>query len=230
MLPKEKQTAYQRWEMASFEEKKVVPPPPPSPISVFAEQIAAARDEARRKGHEAGYEEGLGKGMEQGLAQGLAQGLEEGRRQGLEEGRAQALQEKLRLQELTETFSSEIANANETVADNLLDLALDLAKAMLKTELAVKPELIIPIVSEAIHYLPSVQQPALVHLHPDDAVLVRDMMGDELSASGWRIVEEQTIERGGCRIETASNQIDASVASRWQRIATALGKNTEWIA
>jgi len=226
MLPKEKQTAYQRWEMASFEEKKVAPPPPPSPISVFAEQIAAARDEARKKGHEAGHEEGLAKGIEQGLAQGL----EEGRRQGLEEGRAQALQEKLRLQELTETFSSEIANANETVADNLLDLALDLAKAMLKTELAVKPELIIPIVSEAIHYLPSVQQPALVHLHPDDAVLVRDMMGDELSASGWRIVEEQTIERGGCRIETASNQIDASVASRWQRIATALGKNTEWIA
>lgn len=226
MLPKEKQTAYQRWEMASFEEKKVAPPPPPSPISAFAEQITAARDEARRKGHEAGYEEGLAKGIEQGLAQGL----EEGRRQGLEEGRAQALQEKLRLQELTETFSSEIANANETVADNLLDLALDLAKAMLKTELAVKPELIIPIVSEAIHYLPSVQQPALVYLHPDDAVLVRDMMGDELSASGWRIVEEQTIERGGCRIETASNQIDASVASRWQRIATALGKNTEWIA
>lgn len=214
-LPKEKQTAYQRWEMASFDDNRplAVPvpapsqPPPPS-IAQFAEQIAAAREEARREGHAAG------------LAAGCAKGLEE--------GRAQALQEKLRLQQIAETFSTEISKANEVIAENLLDLALDLAKAMLKTALAVKPEHIVPVVAEAIHYLPALQQPALLFLHPDDAVLVKGLMGEELTAGGWRIVEEQ-MDRGGCRVETASNQIDAGTTTRWQRLMAALGKNSDWL-
>ena len=59
----------------------------------------------------------------------------------------------------------------------MLDLALDLAKAMLKTALAVRPELVLPIVAEAIHYLPALQQPALLFLHPDDALLVKNAHG-----------------------------------------------------
>jgi flagellar assembly protein FliH len=94
--------------------------------------------------------------------------------------------------------------------------------------LAVKPEHVIPIVAEAIHYLPSLQQPALLFLHPEDAVLVKDLMGEELAAGGWRIVEEQ-MDRGGCRIETASNQIDAGTATRWQRLMAAFGKNSDWL-
>jgi hypothetical protein len=35
------------------------------------------------------------------------------------------------------------------------------------------------------------------------------------------------MERGGCRIETASNQIDAATSDRWQRIAASLGKESD---
>jgi flagellar assembly protein FliH len=37
------------------------------------------------------------------------------------------------------------------------------------------------------------------------------------------------MERGGCRIETASNQIDATIGTRWDRITAALGKDTDWL-
>ena len=209
-LPKEKQTAYQRWEMASFDETRPsVKERQADTIAGLAEKISAAREEARQAGY--------------------AAGLAEGRAQGLQEGRLQAMQEKQRMQQIAAAFSEEIANANEVIASNLLDLALDLAKAMLKTALPVKPELILPIVDDAIHYLPALQQPALLHLHPEDAALVRSMMGDELAAAGWRIVEEN-MERGGCRVDTASNQIDAGTTMRWQRLAAALGKNTDWLA
>ncbi|MGH8429807.1 MAG: FliH/SctL family protein, partial [Solimonas sp.] len=50
------------------------------------------------------------------------------------------------------------------------------------------------------------------------------------SQSGWCVVEDAQMERGGCRVETATNQIDASVATRWQRIAAALGKESDWLA
>jgi len=220
-IPKEQQTAYQRWEMASFGEPPAPEPelqaePPMPAVDVEAllaearEQIAAARESARREG----------------LAEGLAQGYQTG----MEQGRAQALEENTLLQQLSVTFGAEISKAREQVAQDLLDLALDLSKAMLKHALTVRPELVLPVVSEAIGYLPTLQQPALLFLHPEDALLVRERMGAELSAAGWRVLDEAAMERGGCRVETASNQIDASAASRWQRIAQALGRESEWLA
>lgn len=219
-IPKEQQTAYQRWEMASFGEPPPEPAPEPEPpmpavdvealLAEAREQIAAARESARREG----------------LAEGLAQGYQTG----MEQGRAQALEENTLLQQLSVAFGAEISKAREQVAQDLLDLALDLSKAMLKHALTVRPELVLPVVSEAIGYLPTLQQPALLFLHPEDALLVRERMGAELSAAGWRVLDEAAMERGGCRVETASNQIDASASSRWQRIAQALGRESEWLA
>jgi flagellar assembly protein FliH len=218
-VPKEMQTAYQRWELASFgddrpsqAQKAVVLPTGPSEetLAEFRRQAAEAREEARQ--------------------QGYADGLAEGRKLGLSEGRAQAATELARFQQLAETFNQEIRRANEVIAEDLLTLALDVAKAMLKQALQVKPELVLPIVGEAIRYLPSLQQPALLFLHPNDATMVREHMGEELSKAGWRLAEDTHLEPGGCRIETGSNQIDASISGRWERIAASLGRDTSWLS
>jgi flagellar assembly protein FliH len=211
LIPKEQQSAYQRWELASFNEEKVVAPPKPSEeeIRLQQEELQRIREEAQQQGYTAGYEDGHG--------------------EGLEAGHAEAAQENALLQEIAGQFSSEVNRANEVVAEEMLNLALDLAKAMLKTALAAKPELVLPIVGEAIRYLPSLQQPALLVLHPDDAGIVRSHMADEIEKGGWRIAEDAAMERGGCRVETASNQIDASLATRWQRLAESLGKQTNWL-
>ena len=221
VLPKEKQTAYQRWELASFGDDRpsqqpapqvvaAVPAPPSAEaIAKLNEELALIREEARQHGY--------------------ADGLAEGSQLGLTEGRAKAAGELQRLHQLSESFGAEVARANEVIAEDLLVLALDIAKAMLKTALTVKPELVLPIVGEAVRYLPSLQQPALLFLHPDDAILVNDHMADELTKAGWRIAEDVRLDRGGCRIETASNQIDATTGNRWERIAASLGKESSWL-
>jgi flagellar assembly protein FliH len=66
-------------------------------------------------------------------------------------------------------------------------------------------------------------------LNPADAQIVRNGIGEELDKGGWRVVEDPSIGRGGCKIDTASNQIDAQAGSRWQRLTAALGKNIEWL-
>jgi flagellar assembly protein FliH len=145
-------------------------------------------------------------------------------------GRADAARELEHLQSIALTFSGALSAADETMAADVLELALHLARGMLRTALDVKPELIIPIVREAIGYLPVLQQPALLQLNPDDAAIIRDAMGEELEKGGWRVVEDGQIARGGCKIDTASNQIDAQAASRWQRLTSALGNNNvEWL-
>jgi flagellar assembly protein FliH len=217
------QSAYQRWEMASFGDerpgaaaKQAPPPPPPSapapeplPTLPTDAEIAAIRDAARS----AGYEEGH--------AAGYADGIQD--------GQARAAAELAQVQAIAASFGHAVAAADETIAADLLDLALHLARGMLRTALEVKPELVIPVVREAIEYLPALQQPALLMLNPLDVDIVRNGIGEELDKGGWRVVPDPAIARGGCKVDTATNQIDAQAAARWQRLAHSLGRNVEWL-
>lgn len=214
VIPKEKLSAYQRWELASFgDDRPGTQQTNEAAAKQAAEQLAKLREQAQQQGYDEGH----------------AEGYAQGRAAGLEAGRAEAAREALRMQQVANAFGSEVARVDEAIAGDMLDLALDLAKAMLKTALKVRPELVLPIVGEAVRYLPNVQQPALLVLHPHDAELVRSHMADELTKAGWRVSEDPQMEQGGCRIETASNQIDATPAVRWQRIADALGKQSDWL-
>ncbi len=232
VIPKEKQSAYQRWEMTSFGDENPKAGKTTSPnneASIAAKTAAANAAASAQMANIAAMARQTEEARTQARAEGYTAGMEEGRAAGLAEGRALAEQERLALQEIAEAFGTEVAQANELIANDMLDLSLDLAKAMLKTALNVRPELIIPMVREAIHYLPTLQQPTLLHLHPEDAAIVATHMGDELKTAGWRVVEDVHMNRGGCRVETVTNQIDATTSTRWQRMAATLGKDSDWL-
>ena len=212
--PKEMQTAYQRWEMNSFGDDRpsVVaarPTPPPVIQGPSEQELAEIREEARL----GGYDEGHGAGYADGMAL----------------GRAEAANELEHLQAIALEFGAALAAADEAIAADVLDLALHLAKSMLRSALAVKPELVIPVVREAIEYLPVLQQPAVLMLNPADVALVREAIGEELDKGGWRVVQDPSIARGGCKVDTATNQIDAQLATRWERLTHALGTNLDWL-
>lgn len=237
MIPKEQQSAYQRWEMTSFGDERpsavarraaLAPAPAPvqepEPIEIVPhvalptlEEIEAIREQARAEGHAEGLAEGRAEGHAQGYAEGSALGQQE----------AGAELEHLRA--IAATFSDAVMQADETIAHDVLELALRLARGMVRTAFEVRPELILPVVQEAIGYLPVLAQPAVLTLNPEDAAIVRDAMGQELIKGGWRIAEDAAMARGGCKVDTASNQIDAQAAARWQRLTHSLGQNVEWL-
>ena len=204
-----KQPIVQRWELHSFGDNRASARSGAASAKLNVEEAAKLRDEARAKGY--------------------AEGLAEGRAAGLQQGRAEGLKEMDNLRSIAARIADEVTHADENIAKDVLDLALDLAQAMVRSALAVRPELIVPIVGEAIRYLPSVQQPALLYLHPQDAAIIRSQMEDELTKTGWRVVEDAQVQRGGCRIDTAKNQIDATINTRWQRLVEALGRSGEWM-
>ncbi len=212
VIRREDQPACQPWEIASFEtgahglsraQSGAVKLP-------TIEQITAIQEQARHEGY--------------------AMGRSEGHAAGLAEGRVAAAEEAARLHELAAAFATEISQADEIISQQLLDLAMEISRAMLKSALAIHPELVIPIVKEAVRYLPALQQPALLYLSPTDIGLVTDRIGNELTKMGWQITDDPALEAGGCRVETANNQIDASLPTRWQRLTAALSKNSDWLA
>ncbi|MDP1646506.1 MAG: flagellar assembly protein FliH [Thiobacillus sp.] len=202
------QPACKPWEMTSFEgDPHTVKKANYAGITLpTIEQISGIQEQARQEGYHAGHAEGLA------------------------EGRKEAARETARLSGLADTFSTEVRKADETISQHVLDLSVDLARALLKSALTIRPELVIPIVKEVVRYLPVLHQPALLFLNPDDAVLVKSRIGDELTKMGWQLTDDAQLEPGSCRVETASNQIDASLPTRWQRLAAALGKDSDWLA
>jgi flagellar assembly protein FliH len=194
---------------AQQEQMEMGPPMPPPIEYPTVEELEAIREASRQEGYDEGH------------AAGHADAIEAG----LEASREELQQVRL----LADNFSSALQGADQLIANDVLDLALQLAKGMLKNALQVKPELILPIVRDAIEYLPVLQQPALLVLHPEDAATVRAGLGEELDKGGWRVVEDPSVGRGGCRVDTASNTIDATAAARWQRLSHALGKEVDWL-
>ncbi len=182
-----------------------------------AAELEALREAARAEGHAEGLEEGRAAGYAAGHAEAL------------EQGRLEASADIESLRAVASSFSTALAQADDSIASDVLDLALHLARSMVRTAFEVRPEIIIPIVREAIEYLPVLQQPAVLAVHPDDIEIVRAGLGDEIDKGGWRLVADPQVARGGCKVDTASNQIDATAQARWTRLSHALGKNVEWL-
>ena len=208
-------SAYQRWEMTSFDE--VAPPSAPAPNKPTPESIAAAKAE-------------MDKLRQKAQKEGFNQGFEEGHQAGLTTGLNEMKQQLSSFLQVSTQFNSAIKQADQIVAQEVLDLALDLAKAMLKSAMQINPEVIIPVIEEAIASLPSMQQPAQLVLNPKDAALVKNQIGAELDETGWAIVPDPHMNQGDCRIETPKNQINASMATRWQQLTDALGRDNRWYA
>ncbi|MCA1248648.1 flagellar assembly protein FliH [Massilia sp. MS-15] len=232
MIPKEQQSAYQRWEMTSFgderpstQARRAAQAPAAQPVQIVQhvalptlEELEAIRENARA--------EGYAEGLQEGRAAGHAEGYAEGERA----GRLEAEAELAHLRSIAATFSDAVVQADETIAHDVLELALRLARGMVRTAFDVRPELILPVVQEAIGYLPVLAQPATLTLHPEDAEIVRQAMGQELLKGGWRIVDDASLARGGCKVDTASNQIDAQAQARWGRLTHALQSNVDWLS
>jgi flagellar assembly protein FliH len=126
-------------------------------------------------------------------------------------------------------FNEALEKSDEQIADDVLSLALDIAKSMLKVKLNIDPAAVLPVVMGAIHYLPYVQKPARILVHHEDAQILREYLADEISSQHWQIQEDSNVERGGCLVETGANQIDASNEVRWKRISEALAQHNNWL-
>jgi flagellar assembly protein FliH len=199
----ERRAGWQRWTMDTLEPGRSVRTQ--SGLATVAE-LEQLHDQASREGRKEGY------------AQGRA------------EGRAAAALEAARLETLVGTMESACVALREDIADDVLTLALDIARQVLQEALPVKRDLLLPVVREAIQGLPAASQGAQIQLNPADVELVRAHFGEELRINSWQIVEDHRIQPGGCRLASPHGEVDATLATRWKRVIATLGRDNAWIA
>jgi flagellar assembly protein FliH len=146
------------------------------------------------------------------------QGLAEGREAGRAEVRAQVERLSGMFYDLTKPFEQLDAD----VERELLTLAMALARQIVRRELKTDPTQIIGIIREAIAALPVAAREVRVHLHPEDAAVVRQHLAPTENERAWVIVEDPVMARGGCQITTTTSRIDARLETRLGAILSEL--------
>lgn len=175
--------------------------PAPDPVEAEKRRIEEAFEAAR----------------EQGYSSGLAQAKDEARSQAG------------RFKSLTESYSAAIDSLDFRLSDQVLNLALDVARQVVAGELAARPERILDVVNLALRQMVETTREARLLLNPEDAEIIRPLLNEALDKSRLRIVEDVRIVRGGCLIETPQGDLDATLQARWRQVVAVLGSNKNWL-
>ncbi|MGQ5523720.1 flagellar assembly protein FliH [Chitinimonas sp. PSY-7] len=187
-------------------------------------ELEALREAARTEGYQAGHAEGFEKGRAAGDAAGRESGYAEGKETGQTHGRTAAANDVAQFQALLAGVEAAVADYEEKMAKPILDIALAVAKQVMRTTLVVEPDRILAVIREALNSLPELQGSLKLELHPDDLALVKVMLATEALSGQWRLEPNPDIERGGCLMSSANIDLDLTVATRWKRIVEALGR------
>ena len=122
-------------------------------------------------------------------------------------------------------LSRPLAHVDDEVHGQLVELAIAIARGLLRRELRADPTQIIGIVRETVALLPAAARGVRVLLHPEDAALVRERLPAGGPEQAWSIVEDPILARGDCRVLTEYAQIDARIESRLKAtLSTLLGE------
>ncbi len=205
--------------------RDAAPRPAGDPFERFADD--AGSHPLERDGFDAGYRAGHEAGYAQGLERGYETGTEHAQRQQRHAEEQAGLTLAQRVEALRGALDERFAALERDAADQVIALALEVARHALRTTLALRPESIVPVVQEALSSLLDERVRMHLFLNPRDAELVRGELGDRLAARNCEIVPDPSIEPGGCRIETPRAEVDATVATRWRRTLAAIGREAD---
>ena len=168
------------------------------------------------------YERGLQEGQQKGLQEGLAQGIEQGAQQVQQQVGALLAALQQAVAELTAT-RDQLCSDLETEA---VELAFTVAKKVLQDE-SIAPKVVLSgIVRSAIDAAREVECLSL-HLSPEDVQSAgREELEALLGPAGCSFVEDESVPRGACVLDTNFGKIEVDLEARWQAIAACLRDET----
>lgn len=180
------------------------------PRHLTADDINKITRAAEEEGFKAGYEEGFAKGEIQGEKKGAA----EGEARAYKECKAQLDDEYARLYAICEHLFVPMLEHDKVMENMLMDMALHFASELLQKEIEQHPESLRAMIVKVLKALPAGSKNMTIFLHPDDAALMEKVLQEK--NQHWPIQTDDTLLRGGCRVETRESIVDYSVEKRWK--------------
>jgi flagellar assembly protein FliH len=124
---------------------------------------------------------------------------------------------------LLDSFDQQLGELDAHVAQALAQTAVQLARQVLRHELATQPQLVAQVAAEAVGAVMLSARHIAVQVHPLDLPLVAEGAEEALKARGARLSANPAIQRGGVMVQSDVGAIDARIGTRWAQAAAALG-------
>lgn len=195
------------------------------PVDAAALQRAVA--DGFQEGLDKGYREGLEQGREAGHREGFARGVEDGRAIGREEGRAkgrEAFDEAGRpLERMIEEFAAFRRAFDQARREELLELVQKVSRQVIRCELTLHPTQLLSLAEEALAAMPDDQQDVRLHLNPEECARIRELAPER--AAAWRLVADDKLALGECRVLTAQAEADIGCQQRLDSCMDALAEH-----
>lgn len=218
-IPREEISVAQPWNFANIEA-----------AALLLEEQRREREQQelheslRQQGRDEGYKEGHVAGFAQGQAQAQAAGQKQLKDYIAKQG-SEAAQ---KFAELMASASAQLNQAEAMAAQEVLHIAVELARQVLRQEIATRPETLLPVVREALGQLFNDTRAAQIRLNPQDLAHLEDALRAEHPDMTLTLVPDASIARGGCLVESAGTVIDGRLEQRWARTIARLGQNRPW--
>jgi flagellar assembly protein FliH len=172
--------------------------------------------------------EAIEKIQKQAYKEAYDEGLANGYKEGIAKSKAELAPHIQLLQKALSALSKPFKDLDQEVEQQLTELAITIARQLVRREIKTDPGQIIAIVREAILVLPSAAKKIYVYLHPEDLELVKTKLSASEPESYWRLMEDPTLSRGDCKVMTDTSTIDATVERRLSSlVANLLGGERE---
>ena len=209
-IPREELSSFESW---SFGDVSAGAGPAPAareaetpldPAELHAQQLRAAR----QSGYQDGYRDGLV------ALEGFKQSF--------------ASQTTTQVGALVRSVGEQLDALQQEMARALAATAAALARQVLRSELATRPECVTQVAEQALDALLLSARHIVLRVHPDDHALIALGSAEAIAARGARLVADAQVARGGCRVESDIGLVDASIDERWRRAVASLGSDLPW--
>ncbi|MFS2159116.1 flagellar assembly protein FliH [Pseudomonas sp. Pseusp122] len=116
------------------------------------------------------------------------------------------------LEELMTHLLEPIAGQDAQIEKHIIGLVEHIARQVIQRELQTDSQQIAHVLRDALKLLPMGANNIRIFVNPQDFLLAKALR--ERHEENWRILEDDTLLPGGCRIETEHSRIDASIETR----------------
>ena len=207
---------FDRWSLPSFDpqvelpaEPEPAPEPAPPEEPAQVEEVAVedvkplTLDELEAIRQDA-YNEGFATGEKDGFRAGQLKAKQEA--DAVLAGKVAALEQ------LMTHLLEPIAEQDQALEQGMVNLVSQVARQVIQRELASDSSQIRHVLREALKLLPMGASNVRIHVNPQDFEIIKALR--ERHEESWRILEDESLLPGGCRVESESSRIDASIETR----------------
>lgn len=216
-IPREEIDGVSAWHFSSIDGSDTLP----VAASVDAEpETDKALEEALREARQQAYADGFAHGHDAGSKE-VRDALEAAMRRSIEETG-------VRMGQLLHGMAEQLISAEQKIGRQILDLACDIARQVVRQELQSNTGQLRAVIGEALEQIVEDGLPATVRMHPDDLALMRGALMETLGENAPDFVADVTITPGGCLVQTPGATVDATIEKRWTRALGNLGMDEPW--